>query len=346
MTSEVIGYAPNSEITKETRMRPFKRYCVATVVLFAILILPTCLLAAEVESGNEGSEEIKTDSAAGSEVLATVNGDPITSAEVELLNKRAAGRMPKTFILEQLIQRKAVEQLLEKEKIEADEKSIDEEMEKITRFYKDKGMSIDDALEKQGIPKEELREQVAFQVRLRKLVESRVTEEETQKGIDEIKGELERVRASHILIATEDMSEEEAQKKIEGIEKELRDAKDLKEAFAEAAGKYSDCPSKSKGGDLGPFTRGRMVKEFSDVAFSLEVGQMSKPVLTKFGYHLILLTERIPVDDEKFEQQKEAVKLRFLQKKTVELVNEITESAEVVRLDGDESPTEEKKEEE
>ena len=65
-------------------------------------------------------------------------------------------------------------------------------------------------------------------------------------------------------------------------------------SFEEAAAQYSSCPSKQAGGDLGRFGKGQMVKEFDDAVFSMHVGEISKPVKTQFGYHIIKLTERIP----------------------------------------------------
>ena len=87
------------------------------------------------------------------------------------------------------------------------------------------------------------------------------------------------VKASHILVKTED----EALK----LKQEIEGGKD----FAQAAMEVSLCPSGQNGGDLGYFTRGQMVKEFEDAAFSMEKGQVSNPIKTQFGYHLIYLTD-------------------------------------------------------
>lgn len=88
------------------------------------------------------------------------------------------------------------------------------------------------------------------------------------------------VRASHILVP----SEREALRIIDEIKK----GKD----FSEMAKRYSSCPSGKGGGDLGFFGKGQMVKEFEDAAFSLKDGELSKPVKTQFGWHIIKVTAR------------------------------------------------------
>ncbi len=88
------------------------------------------------------------------------------------------------------------------------------------------------------------------------------------------------VAAKHILVADEELAYQVREEIIDGLD------------FAEAAAKYSTCPSKSEGGSLGKFGRGQMVPEFEEAAFTLEVGQLSDLVKTQFGYHLIMVEEK------------------------------------------------------
>jgi parvulin-like peptidyl-prolyl isomerase len=262
-----------------------------------------------------------------SPILATVNGVPIKTDEVERLYGHLEGKTPRSFILNQLIQKKAVEQFLDKENAKVDEKLVDQDIENIKKVYEKKNFDLEKKMKEQGITAEEFRKEIAFQVRLREYLNSKTTDEEIVK-------ELSAVRASHILISTTTgLKDEDAKKKIEEIEAELRKAPKLADAFAEAAGKYSDCPSKAQGGDLDFFPRQKMVKEFADAAFSLEVGQMSAPVKTKFGYHLILVTDRKPFPKDQFEKDKEKIRAQYVQMKIMPFVTEILEKAKVERFD-------------
>jgi len=91
---------------------------------------------------------------------------------------------------------------------------------------------------------------------------------------------MSEIRASHILVKTEEEANE--------LYNEIKNGKD----FAGIAQEKSLCPSGQNGGDLGFFGKGMMVKPFEDAAFALEVGEISQPVQTQFGWHLIKLTDK------------------------------------------------------
>jgi len=91
---------------------------------------------------------------------------------------------------------------------------------------------------------------------------------------------LAKASARHILVET--------QKQCEDLKKQIEAGTD----FAEAAKQHSKCPSGQRGGDLGEFKPGQMVKEFDEVVFSAALNQVHGPVKTQFGYHLLEITSR------------------------------------------------------
>ena len=127
--------------------------------------------------------------------------------------------------------------------------------------------------------------------------------------------------ASHILVDDET--------KAEDIYKEIEEGLD----FKEAAKKYSKDPSAASGGSLGTFPKGVMVKEFQDGLDSLEIGEISKPVKSQFGYHLIKLEDINDAEAKPFEEVKDQVYQTYLmvkrQEKYLEKLNEISKDAEV-----------------
>ncbi len=156
---------------------------------------------------------------------------------------------------------------------------------------------------------------------------AKVSDTEIKEYYNKHKSEFiqpEQVRARHILIkvpANADKKKwEEARKKA----LEIR-AKILKgESFSKLAKKYSDDPgSKARGGDLGYFRKGQMVPEFEKAAFSLKKGQISKPVKTTFGYHIIKLEDRKPSKQRSFKEVKQEIRQKLLRKKQIKLRDEI-----------------------
>ena len=129
------------------------------------------------------------------------------------------------------------------------------------------------------------------------------------------------VGAKHILVSDEE--------KINEIAEELKG--DL--TFEDAAKKYSTCPSKDRGGDLGVFGKGQMVPEFEAVAFELEIGVISEPVKTQFGYHIIMTTEKNEGEESAFDEVKDTISNELVIRKQNDVylakVEKLKESYEV-----------------
>jgi peptidyl-prolyl cis-trans isomerase D len=130
---------------------------------------------------------------------------------------------------------------------------------------------------------------------------------ELKKYYDEHQREFgvpESRQASHILIAADKSAGADAKEKAKAKADEIvAELKKNPNAFAELAKKYSQDPgSAAKGGDLGTFTRGSMVKGFDDAVFSMKVGEISPPVETEYGYHIIRVTGITPGQAKSFEQ--------------------------------------------
>ncbi len=140
--------------------------------------------------------------------------------------------------------------------------------------------------------------------------EIKITDEEAQKHYDENRDqytEPEKASAKHILVDTEE--------KAQGIKEEIEAGK----TFEDAAKEHSTCPSKDRGGDLGEFGRGQMVKEFEDAAFDATIGELVGPVQTQFGFHLLVVDKVIPAAVQPFEQVKAMIEGQLGQEKRSEV---------------------------
>ena len=129
----------------------------------------------------------------------------------------------------------------------------------------------------------------------------------------------ESVRASHILLPAEQQAKD--------IIKEIKDGK---KSFEQAAHDYSVCPSKDNGGDLNYFQKGRMVPAFEDAAFAMQPGEMSdEPVKSDFGYHIIKVTDRQPEQPMPYDVAKEEIRNHLLgQKQNKEFLKHVDELKE------------------
>lgn len=140
---------------------------------------------------------------------------------------------------------------------------------------------------------QEFEDGVLFQKLLAQEVQSKIKID--AKRVDQM---FQNVSSNNAVMAKKAL---EAEAKIKEIKKQFEGLKDvdLARKFAAVAKEKSDCPSKEKGGDLGKFERGRMVKAFEEVAFKLKPYTVSDPVKTQFGWHLIMVTEKLPAVEAK-----------------------------------------------
>jgi peptidyl-prolyl cis-trans isomerase C len=114
----------------------------------------------------------------------------------------------------------------------------------------------------------------------------------------------------------------EARTKIESLQTKLNKGED----FGALAKEYSEGPSGPKGGDLGFFGRGQMVKPFEETAFTMKPGQVSEMVETKFGYHIIMVTDRTPEGTLSYEEVRDRLEQYLKQQKVQESIAEYVET--------------------
>jgi len=198
---------------------------------------------------------------AGDEV-ASVNGHPITREAFDealqnvppQMQGRFAGPDGKQQLLESLVTQEVLFQ-------ESKRANLEKDPQIQSRF-------------------EEAKRQILIESFMQKLVETETTDAKIKDYYSARKADFRQVKASHILVETEDKAKE-AKKRLKG-----------KADFAALAKELSTDPSaKENGGDLGFFTKDQMVKPFADKAFAMKVNEISDPVKSEFGYHIIKVVE-------------------------------------------------------
>ncbi len=194
----------------------------------------------------------------------------------------------------------------------------------VDAFFKEKlppNMTLEQVAEQQGITVADIREQVSVGLTIEKYLEAVVadlpaaTDDEAKAEYDKIAAENpnafkkpETVQASHILVKVEkgadDATKAAARQKIDELRQKIVDGAD----FAEVAKENSDCPSGRRGGDLGSFGRGQMVKPFEEAAFTQPIGELGPVVETDFGFHIIKVTDRSEAGERTFDEMKDQIK--------------------------------------
>lgn len=256
---------------------------------FGLLVLVIIIGVSIAGCSNSGGSD--------DEVVAKIGDMTITKSELydELVKQNGAQ------VLDVLVADKIMQAEVKKQKIDISNEEIEEDFEEMKEFY-GSDEALNKELETYGLTIEDVKDNIKSNLQIEKLLDPYIdiTDEEMAKHFEENKasfGHEEQVKASHILVETEDVA------------LEVKSKLDAGEDFAELAKEYSiDEANSQLGGNLGYFAESRMVGEFSDVAFALEVGEISDPVKTNFGYHIIKvedkMEEKIPVLEENIEEIK------------------------------------------
>ncbi len=259
---------------------------------------------------------------------------------LEQFMAQMSGQFEKQAI-DQFINQTLVAKEVERQAIPVSDEEIEAVMANI-RSTLPADMTLEEALQAQNMTLADLRESIVPNERMRKLFEAQTADAEdaTDEQIAAFYAENaqhfkteEQATASHILIACDDKADEEAHAKaraeIEAIKVKLAEGAD----FAELAREYSSCPSKEQGGSLGSFGRGRMVPEFEEAAFSLDLGTVSDVVKTQFGYHLITVTDRTEASTRPLEEVSDEIRTHLERQAEGELfqtfVEGLKEKAEI-----------------
>jgi len=174
------------------------------------------------------------------------------------------------------------------------------------------------------------RNKVLMEALLQKAGAAAQTDEALHKAYDEAvkqMGSEEEVHARHILVATEDEAKE--------IEAELKKGAD----FATLAKEKSKDPGAANGGDLGWFAKDQMVPEFANAAFKLDKGQISDPVHTQFGWHIIKVEDKRIKPIPTFDEAKPQLENYVAHRAQAELVDSLRKTAKIERLDKPAAPS-------
>ena len=269
--------------------------------------------------------------------VATVNDVVITQAQFDMEMGRVqarlsqSGRAPgqpeiaqiRQAVLDNLIARELLYQESKKKGFKASEEEVNKQLQALKARFPSEA-EFQTALTNMNVSEAELRSQIGQDLAIGQFINDTfvakitISEAEIKAYYDnnpQFFTKPEQVRASHILIKVEPQADavqkDKARKTLKMVQQKLQTGED----FGALAKEFSQGPSSSNGGDLGFFGRGQMVKPFEDKAFAMKTGEVSDIVETRFGYHLIKVTDKQPESKLAFAEVKEKSEQHLKQQK-------------------------------
>lgn len=241
--------------------------------------------------------------------------------ETNLKDNKEFNESLEEIVLDNVILERVVLEEAAKANVTVTDETINSEIANIKTQYP-KAEDYEKYLANIKMTEEELKADIKKQLTIQQFLKTKADEimklEPTEKQLKDLynkyKDAFKQVKASHILVETE----EEAKK----VKERLNNGED----FATIAKEVSTCPSAAEGGDLGYFSANQMVEEFSNAAFSMKVDEISEPVKSKFGYHIIKVTE---IKDTFEAIDKETIKYEYRALQYDEMLNDYVKDANV-----------------
>src|SRR5262245_33716185 len=266
--------------------------------------LGRALFAAAFIVSASGAVIAQTPAPASDPVVAKVNGVEIHESDVALAEEEVGASLPqdatpearRNYLITHLI-----------------------DMILLSRAAEEQGVSGSDDFKRRFAA---MRTKLLAGLMLRQIAQKNVSEQAMHKVYDDAvkqMGDEQEVRARHILVESEDQAK--------AILADLKKGTD----FAVLAKQKSKDPAAAEGGDLGYFTKDQMVPEFADVAFKLDKGQISDPVKTAFGWHIIKVEDKRKKPVPTYDQVKDQLATVVVQQSQADLVNKLRNQAKIER---------------
>lgn len=319
-----------------------KRNKILTIMLASTMLFAGCNNQETNKESKEETTQTETDNQKSKakeklakDTVAEVNGKPISKddykKEVDFYGSFLASQQNlKQSIVQIMVQDRLIREDLEKNNIKITDKEVtDAFMDTVSKAGGQEQFDkmLDDYNFDVDMYKENVKKNLMYIKHKEWFDETHpVTDEEINKYFEEHKDEFKKVDASHILV------EDEA------TAKEIKEKLDNGEDWDKLASEYSkDTANADDGGHLGEFSQGDMVAEFNDKVFSMKAGEISDPVKTQFGYHIIKLNKIIDSIDD----SKEQIKEKLAEEKYADYFKELNDNADIVtEFDSEDEETE------